>query len=166
MSDRFISLNCANCGAKLEVYDDMDRFACGYCGTEMLVQRRGGTVALKAVTEAIQKVQVGTDKTAAELALVRLNEELKALQQTKILVQGDPKYSKFGCLGFVGMMAPIFFIESLGSAMFVLMLPGLAVLIWTITGLTRTKDENRRKFALRVAELDRQIAENRRIVDG
>jgi predicted RNA-binding Zn-ribbon protein involved in translation (DUF1610 family) len=67
MSDRFINLNCAHCGAKLDVYDDMERFACGYCGTEMIVQRRGGTVALKAVTEAIQKVQIGTDKTAAEL---------------------------------------------------------------------------------------------------
>src|ERR1039457_3769668 len=67
MPEHFINLNCANCGGKLEVYDDMDRFACGYCGTQMLVQRRGGTVAIRAVTEAIERVQVGTDKTAAEL---------------------------------------------------------------------------------------------------
>src|ERR1039457_5902622 len=59
MSDHFINLTCANCGGKLEVYDDMERFACGYCGSEMLVQRRGGTVILKAITEAIQKVQIG-----------------------------------------------------------------------------------------------------------
>jgi ribosomal protein S27E len=63
-NDHFINLNCANCGAKLEVYDDMERFACGYCGTELIAQRRGGTVALRAVTEAIKKVQIGTDKTA------------------------------------------------------------------------------------------------------
>ncbi len=50
MPDHFISPNCANCGAKLDVYDDMDLFACGYCGTEMLAKRRGGTVALHAVT--------------------------------------------------------------------------------------------------------------------
>jgi DNA-directed RNA polymerase subunit RPC12/RpoP len=79
MPEHFINLNCANCGGKLEVYDDMDRFACGYCGTQMLVQRRGGTVAIKAVTDAIEKVQVGTDKTAAELALVRLQKELQPL---------------------------------------------------------------------------------------
>jgi ribosomal protein S27AE len=72
MPEHFINLNCANCGGKLEVYDDMDRFACGYCGTEQIVQRRGGTVALKAVTEAIQTVQIGTDKKAAELAVFRL----------------------------------------------------------------------------------------------
>ena len=75
MPEHFISLNCANCGAKLDVYDDMDRFSCGYCSTEMVVQRRGGTVALKAVAEAIKKVQIGTDKTAAELALVRLRQD-------------------------------------------------------------------------------------------
>jgi ribosomal protein S27E len=83
MSEHFVNLNCANCGAKLEVYDDMDRFACSFCGTEMLVQRRGGTVALKAITEAIKKVQVGTDKTAAELAIVRLEKELDDLYEAE-----------------------------------------------------------------------------------
>ena len=41
----------------------------------MIVQRRGGTVALKALREAIRQVQVGTDKTAAELAIARLDRE-------------------------------------------------------------------------------------------
>lgn len=83
MPDHFINLNCANCGGKLEIYEDMNRFACGYCGTEQIVQRRGGTVALKAVTEAIQKVQIGTDKTAAELAIVRLEKELLQLRRQR-----------------------------------------------------------------------------------
>ncbi len=79
MSERFISLKCESCGGKLDVYGDMERFACGYCGTEMVVQRRGGTVSLKAVAEALGQVQVGTDKMAAELALIRLGEELTRL---------------------------------------------------------------------------------------
>jgi ribosomal protein S27E len=85
-SERFISLNCANCGAKLDVYDDMDRFFCSYCGTGLIVQRRGGTVALKAVTEAIKKVQIGTDKTAAELAIARYESELKGLREDEGLL--------------------------------------------------------------------------------
>ena len=79
MNEHFIPLSCASCGAKLDVYDDMERFACGYCGKEMVVQRRGGTISLKGVTDAIKQVQTGTDKTAAELALVRLLPELDAL---------------------------------------------------------------------------------------
>ncbi len=43
----------------------------------MIVVRRGGTVALKAVSEAIKKVQIGTEKTAAELAIVRYEKELQ-----------------------------------------------------------------------------------------
>src|ERR1700734_3064652 len=102
MDEHFINLNCANCGAKLDVYDDMERFSCGYCGTELIVQRRGGTVALKNVTEAIKRVQVGTDKTAAELALVRLDqesarldEELKTLTAEFYSIEKRAKDNKF-----------------------------------------------------------------------
>lgn len=76
---RVINLKCVNCGAQLEISPDMTRFACGYCGAEQLVQRSGGTVALQAVTDAVAKVQAGTDKTAAELALFRLQAELRQL---------------------------------------------------------------------------------------
>jgi hypothetical protein len=57
----------------------MNKFACGYCGTEQILERSGGTISLKSVTDAIAKVQTGTDKTAAELALYRLPYELDSL---------------------------------------------------------------------------------------
>jgi predicted RNA-binding Zn-ribbon protein involved in translation (DUF1610 family) len=63
-SVRVISLKCSGCGASLEVSADMEHFACGYCGIEQFVERKGGTVSLKPVTDAIIRVQVGTDKTA------------------------------------------------------------------------------------------------------
>jgi DNA-directed RNA polymerase subunit RPC12/RpoP len=94
MPEHFIHLNCANCGAKLEVYDDMERFACGYCGTELLVQRRGRTVALNAVTEVIKKIQIGTDKTAAELALVRLNQESAKLDDELQQLVADANFAR------------------------------------------------------------------------
>jgi DNA-directed RNA polymerase subunit RPC12/RpoP len=72
-----ISLKCANCGANLEVKLETTSFACGYCGISQIVERHGGTVSLKLLTNAISKVQVGTDKTAAELAIRRLKEEME-----------------------------------------------------------------------------------------
>src|SRR5450432_973824 len=96
MSEHFIDLNCTNCGGKLEVYDDMERFACGYCGSQMIVQRRGKTVALKAVTEAIHKVQIGTDKTAAELAIVRLNKELEILKADYARMEASRSSGSYG----------------------------------------------------------------------
>jgi ribosomal protein S27AE len=73
---KIVNLKCANCGGALEISGDMQRFACGYCGSEQIVERRGGTIALRLVVDAVACVQVGTDKTAAELALVRLDKEL------------------------------------------------------------------------------------------
>jgi DNA-directed RNA polymerase subunit RPC12/RpoP len=78
---KVIPLKCPGCGAKLDVSDEMDRFVCAYCGSELLTQRRGGTVALRPLTDAIAKVQVSTDKTAAELALRRLLDEQAVLKK-------------------------------------------------------------------------------------
>ncbi len=78
---KVVNLKCASCGGALEIHPDMDQFACGYCGSEQLVERRGGTISLKRVIDAVTRVQTGTDKTAAELALVRLERELGTARQ-------------------------------------------------------------------------------------
>jgi ribosomal protein S27E len=81
MTDHFIKLKCENCGADLDVYDDMERFACGYCGTEIAVQRRGGTVVLKSMTQAAKNIAAGADQSSADLALIRLKEEAGGLSK-------------------------------------------------------------------------------------
>jgi DNA-directed RNA polymerase subunit RPC12/RpoP len=90
MTGQFVSLKCVNCGGKLEVYDNVEGFACGYCGSEMAVQRRGGTIALTAVTEAVRQVQAGTDRTAGELAIVRLEREWAALSSRLAMMPRPP----------------------------------------------------------------------------
>lgn len=75
-STKVLSLRCSNCGASLKISAEQEYFACGYCGTEQIVERSGGTVYLKPIIDAIRKVQVGTDKTASEMALKRLEVEL------------------------------------------------------------------------------------------
>lgn len=75
---RIIKLNCVNCGSSLDISQQMERLACGYCGTQQIVERSGGAIHLRGVAEALAKVQTGTDKTAAELALARLSKELEA----------------------------------------------------------------------------------------
>lgn len=75
-----IKLSCPSCGGKLEITPDIDRFACGYCGTEQIVKRSGGIVSLSPVVDAIKKVEMGVDKTASELALVRLKQEVAELE--------------------------------------------------------------------------------------
>jgi hypothetical protein len=83
----------------------------------MMVQRRSGTVALKMVENAIKKVQTGTDKTAAELAIVRYERELQQLlrdeakfsqQRTGEILAGFAGCLVFGGLGiFIGLSLSI-----------------------------------------------------------
>jgi hypothetical protein len=75
-----IPLKCANCGANLQITPEMETFACGYCGASQIVNRSGGTVSLRLLSEGIARVQAGTDKTAAELAIRRLTEEYAVLE--------------------------------------------------------------------------------------
>jgi len=91
MPSDFITLSCPTCGAKLEVTDDLERFACRYCGNEHMVRRSGGVVSLKAVTEGLKHVQLGVDKTAAELAIRRLKEEMSELQATMDAATADAR---------------------------------------------------------------------------
>ena len=75
----FITLACPSCGAKLEITNDLGRFACSHCGQEHMVRRGGGIVSLSPVVGAIHQVQKGVDRTAAELALQRLPREKEFL---------------------------------------------------------------------------------------
>lgn len=68
----FITLTCTNCGGKLQITQDIERFACGYCGIEHIVRRGSGIISIAPVVEGLKRIQEGTDKTASELAVVRL----------------------------------------------------------------------------------------------
>lgn len=80
---QLLKLSCANCSAPLEIGGDLERFACSYCGTEQIVERSGGIVWLRKVETAIQAVLRSSDRTAAELALARLDRELDETQATR-----------------------------------------------------------------------------------
>jgi len=75
----FISLSCPSCGHKLQITEDIDRFACAACGNEHIVNRNGGIVTLKPLINGIRGIRVGVDKTAAELAISRIQEEINQL---------------------------------------------------------------------------------------
>jgi predicted RNA-binding Zn-ribbon protein involved in translation (DUF1610 family) len=121
IQQKVLTLNCPSCGAPLGVSSDMERFACGYCGTEQIVERRGGTVTLKILGEAIAKVQVGTDRTAAELAIRRLRDdlvslEMQCLQQREVHSKLRSTTSTNLLFGIAsGIVATLLFVYSSGT---------------------------------------------------
>jgi ribosomal protein S27AE len=76
-----ISLKCSNCGANLAIRSDVENLACGHCGASQVVEREGGAIYLRQMAKGISEVTIGTSKTAAELALVRLDQELKDIER-------------------------------------------------------------------------------------
>lgn len=76
-----ITLSCPFCGHKLQITPEIDRFACAACGNEHIVNRSGGMITIKPVIESIRNLQIGVDKTASELAIVRLRNEIAALEE-------------------------------------------------------------------------------------
>jgi hypothetical protein len=76
----FITLSCPNCGGRLEITADIDRFACIFCNTEHLVKRAGNIVSLAPVLESLGGLRTGVDRTASEMAMKRLSDEIRLLQ--------------------------------------------------------------------------------------
>ncbi len=102
MSD-FVTLSCPSCGGKLQITNDIERFACGYCGKEHIVKRGGGIVTLSPVVDGLKRIQAGTDKTASELAILRLNNEIAEIEKSMNdlflrleLNAGEPLIDYFG----------------------------------------------------------------------
>jgi len=84
----FITLSCPNCGGKLDITPDMERFACKYCGNEHLVRRSGGAVSLAPVVEGLKRVEAkvdqaltGSDRSAAEQTIQRLKTEILVIEK-------------------------------------------------------------------------------------
>jgi len=110
-----ITLKCPSCGANLAITLEMDAFACRYCGTQQVVQRSGGTVSLKLIGEAIARVQLGTDRTASELAIRRLREDIAAVEAerkkfTIAIAGGDKVTTYFVIISIVAFVATISFL--------------------------------------------------------
>jgi hypothetical protein len=173
MPEEFVALNCRNCGAKLQVYPDMDRFACSYCGTEMVVQRRGGTVALKAVEQAIQRVQKGTDKTAAELALVRLGAEQEALLQRHEQLQSVKRNSGAAGCGILMLMlgTPFIIVHWAFSGFALSYLITLAILLaigipLIVYGEATAPPPEAKELEAQLTLVRQRIAQNRRLLDS
>lgn len=158
MSEHFIQLKCTSCGGKLDIYDDMERFSCGYCGAEMIAKRRGGTVSLDLIHDEVKKVRMGTDKTAAELAIVRLNNEISAAQKKQEKNSPSGAMVAAVLLAFATLICAVngWYMGALGLGV----LAGIMFMVYK--GMAVTRDELEKELNRLYFEMDRQ----KKIVNG
>jgi DNA-directed RNA polymerase subunit RPC12/RpoP len=84
----FITLSCPNCGGKLEITPETDRFSCKFCGMEHLVKHTGNAISLAPVLDGLKRVEgkfdqvlSGSDRLAAEQTIQRLKSEIADLEK-------------------------------------------------------------------------------------
>ncbi len=87
----FITLSCPSCGSSLQITNDIDKFACGFCGNEHIVNRGGGLVSLTPVVQGLKAVKASVDKTTSELAIPRLKGEIAGLLQKSAMIRDELK---------------------------------------------------------------------------
>ncbi len=86
----FVSLTCPSCGGKLQITGEIDRFACGHCGNEHMVRRSGGIIALTPVVEGLERIQRATDRTASELTIRRLRDDIHEFEREISRLASEP----------------------------------------------------------------------------
>lgn len=157
MATDFVTLTCPNCGGKLQVTPDLDRFACGYCGQEHIVKRGGGVVALAPVVEKLTGIKTGVDRTAAELAVARLKTEIAELK-TELDRHTEPTAPLV--LVFIGTLIGTFICATSSSNNLVLaIVPAVACvasfwyLVWTGNQNTKRQKPYRDLLMQKQAEL-------------
>jgi len=80
---KLVTLKCPSCGGSLSVGASTLTFACEYCGSTVAVERGGDGATLKLLSEGLARVERGTDKVAAEHAIPRITEELRAARKER-----------------------------------------------------------------------------------
>jgi hypothetical protein len=159
MIAHFISRNCACCGGSLVVYDDMRRFACGYCGTEIVVQRQGGTVVLKEVS-AVSRGELLRANNSADL--VRLREEFQSLSKRReVMLHDKIERQTWGYgIGAALLLVGFFVVRSDGFVM------GLSVLMAGILTISKTVLTDLREFDVKIDVLNGRIEDREKLLDS
>ncbi len=169
----FIKLTCPSCNGKLKITDDIDRFACAHCGTEFLVNRKGGIISLHPIVNELKNVKKGVDKTASELAIKRLDKEISEIaQKIKNLEANkyEPLKSSFG--GFISAVLFTAFYLWVDSDPYIicvglLILVDIGTFIFLVSEINSISEFNDRIDNLHNQKVNKikQLQRHRRIVD-
>jgi hypothetical protein len=85
-------LTCLNCGGNLQVSASVDHITCHYCKTEHLVNPENGMVSLAQLVKDIHAVKNGKKKSASELKITRLDNEIKEIKELLWKLYLSPYY--------------------------------------------------------------------------
>ena len=85
----FITLSCPNCGGKLNITADIERFACQYCGHEHIVRRSSGMVSLEPVVQVMKSIDSNINLVGVGVNKLGFSSEKQVAEQTITRLKGE-----------------------------------------------------------------------------
>jgi hypothetical protein len=165
----FVTLSCPSCGGKLQITNDLDRFACGYCGQEHLVRRSGGVVSLAPVVEGLKQVQAGVDKTASELAIRRLREDIGQLQDQVEEASAPSVFRTVpGCLAITIPVGALLLFAVAAKIDWLILLSALLIGGTIVYSLLAGRQDRQTRIALQgeIERKEEELAKHEKLVSG
>lgn len=161
----FISLTCPSCGGKLKITSEIERFACVFCGNEYLVKRGDGIVTLAPVIDQIKTMNQGIDKTNAELAMLRLREDIRQLEKRKSAIL---RKRKAGIQGLASAATVLLFSwvsfsvsvsQSKGFFLFLVILAVLVILVFSfiVARLNQEYKKGKKEIKLKESQINKYL---------
>jgi hypothetical protein len=100
------SLECPSCGGKFQISNDIDCFACDYCGIDYVVKKNGGILSISPIAIEIKKFSTGVYDDV-ELAYMKINGKKDDQREPKKEWNQD---SAIGCLVIGIVLIPLSFV--------------------------------------------------------
>jgi ribosomal protein S27AE len=157
----FVTLTCPSCGGELQVTDDIDRFACAYCGAEHLVRRGGGIVSLNPALDRLTRVEVEIDQTAFALAIMKLTAEIEELQAQISEIDPGSQTATYVIMIVTSLFASLLVFFDDDALGWILVLWGLMALI--IASMRLFELNARKKLKVLEKQLAQKLAELARL---
>jgi Ca2+/Na+ antiporter len=164
---KIFSLTCPSCGGKLQITSDIDRFSCGHCGNELIVQRSGGVITIAPVVEGLREVKASVDRTASELAIPRLEREIALLTNELDSSEEQAKKERrsnlfFLIILFFGLVALLDKIHGFGFIIGVLAL--VVLFIFANKKAQEKAQKNDQPIELAIDKKEQELEKHRNIV--
>jgi predicted RNA-binding Zn-ribbon protein involved in translation (DUF1610 family) len=177
----FITLSCPNCGGKLNITADIDRFACQFCGHEHIVRRNGGMVSLEPVMQVMKSIDANigmvgagvnrlgfsSEKQVAEQTIARLKEEIEALvyevNDTDNAMAGGGVVG--GIMGGLGLVVFIFTLIK-GWSLWILLPSGVFAVLGLLLLIVLRKEDPAKPYREKVNEKQAEIEKLNKFIQG
>jgi len=166
MAERYMPFKCQQCGAEVTVYEHTSRLTCGDCKTEMTVERRHGTIALKVLCGTAHTIR--SEEPAAEIrSTAQLTAQLNALksESSRVLrrqvtagIVGGICGIIFGYVGVSSLLG-----KDLSISVTMLLCAGGS--FWFVRFVMRDSNAAGDAIAKKVKEIEVEIAETQHLND-